>query len=175
MSSTTPPKKKPAAKKPTAKKPTEADLVQEANTRKISPVGNFKKRLGGITELPSGEVVRLHNPGGLAAFLGTGTIPNGLMPLVQEQLSKSKNNTPLNEEELSQKIEADPSLILEMSDMIDGVTIRCLVEPQCHPIPGLGEERSDDLLYVDEVSMGDKQFIFSWLVSGAKDLEPFRN
>ena len=149
--------------------------VKKATELKISTVGDFKKRLGGLTELPSGMVVRLSNPGGLAAFMGTSAIPNGLMPLVTKQLKASKGDADkINEEDLHKELENDPKLLQEMTVMIDHVAIRCIVEPQCHPTPKAGVERDEDLLYVDEIPMMDKQFVFSWLTTGVKDLEPFR-
>lgn len=153
---------------------TKASTAKEAVELKISPIGDFKKRLGGITELPSGLVVRLHNPGGLNAFMGSSTIPNGLMPLVSKQIKNAKAGKGVDEVALGKEIEANPELMLQMTQMIDAIVIRCVVEPEVQPVPDDFGARNPDVLYVDELMGDDKQFIFKWLTSGVTDLEPFR-
>ena len=67
--------------------------AQAAEALKISPVGEFKTRMGGTMQLPSGLVVKTRNPGGLQAFLTGGTIPNHLMVIIKEALDKGKAPT----------------------------------------------------------------------------------
>ena len=52
-----------------------------------SSASAFKKKSGGLLTLPSGEVVRVKNPGGIRAFLSGGMIPNSLMGLVESSLA----------------------------------------------------------------------------------------
>ena len=153
--------------------------IKQANELKISTVGDFKKRIGGIFELPSGMVVRLRNPGGLAVFLSSGTIPNSLMSVVTKALKNNQagvdvENNPEVAAELESIIDEDPQALAQMSIMMDSIAVKCMIEPLCHPVPADGEERSEDLLYADEVELQDKQFMFRWISSGVKDLEPFR-
>lgn len=173
------PKKKAPVKKSTAVKSAET----EANELKISTVGDFKNRIGGIFELPSGLVVRLRNPGGLSMFLSSGSIPNSLMTTVKDAMNKTKAGpdgvgAPSDEQleqEFSEVIKDDPEAINDMANMLDTLTMRCMVQPRCHPAPTKDEEREDHLLYVDEVDLRDKQWMFKWVTAGVRDLEPFRS
>lgn len=163
----------------TAKKAATAAEVKKANELKISTIGDFKARLGGLMELPSGLVVRAHNPGGLNAFLEGGNIPNALMGSVSEALDMHKSGSKAKTEEeqeaaLLAKLKDEPEIMGDMLAMIDNVTMRVIVEPTVHPVPTDGVEREEDTLYVDEVPSQDKQFLFKWITSGVTDLEPFR-
>src|SRR3954453_22167561 len=68
--------------------------AKAAEERKISQIGDYKKRMGGIIELPSGFFVKVKNPGGLRAFMDSGSIPNSLMPIIQESLNRGKKPDP---------------------------------------------------------------------------------
>jgi hypothetical protein len=57
---------------------------------------------------------------------------------------------------------------------VDHVVCHVVLAPLVLPIPEAGTERDDDVLYVDEIDMDDKMFIFGYATSGAKDLETFR-
>jgi hypothetical protein len=169
--------------------------AKKAAERKISQVGDFKKRVESIQELPSGLVVKLRNPGGLKAFIGSkngkNSIPNSLMPIIQKAL-KSGQGVDI-EKELLKDGEMDMDLVQDMLGMMDGIAIQCLVEPRLYPeltqkdldkhneelpedeqLTDPEELRRDDRLYVDELPQDDKQFIFSWISSGVTDLESFR-
>ncbi len=175
------PKKKAPVKRAPAKKSVEAKAAE----LKISTVGDFKNRIGGIFQLPSGMVVRLRNPGGLTMFLSSGNIPNSLMSVVKSAMSKGKGveDVNLSDEQKEEKLEAefsevlkdDPDAINEMAKMMDNIAVRCMIQPKCHPVPSKEEEREDHLLYADEVDLRDKQWMFQWITSGVKELEPFRS
>lgn len=145
---------------------------KKAEELRISQVGDFKKRIGGIIELPSGLVVRYRNPGGLQAFMANGTIPNSLMPLVKKALKEGK--APETEELFGKNNELDPKLLTEMMEMFDSIAVRCIVEPRIHPTPATEDERADDKLYADELPLDDKQFLMQLITGGTKDLETFR-
>lgn len=147
--------------------------VKKATELKISPIGDFKKRIGGIIKLPSGLVVRYNNPGGLTAFMGSSTIPNGLMSIVNKSL-KGSDNPEGEEAALIKEAEENPEFLEQMAQMLDSVAVRCIVEPFCNPIPAPGEVRADDKLYVDEIDLADKQFIFELITSGVNELNSFR-
>lgn len=146
--------------------------AKKAAEKKLSSVSEFKKKNTSVEELPSGMVVKLRNPGGLKAFLGTGDIPNSLMPIIQKALDKGKNVDIQNE--LMSDGKLDPKLLNDMMKMMDNVAVMTMVEPNLQPEPKSEEDRSDDTLYVDEVPDDDKQYIFSWISGDVKDLETFR-
>jgi len=148
--------------------------ARKATERKISQVGDFKKRVQSIEELPSGLVVKLRNPGGLNAFLGKdsqGEIPNSLMPLIQKAL-KSGNGVDVSE--VMPDGELDLDLLADMQKMMDNIAVKCMVDPDLQPKPTKEADRREDVLYADELPDDDKQFIFAWLSSGVSDLETFR-
>jgi hypothetical protein len=105
----------------------------------------------------------------MQVFLNEGLIPNTLLPLVSDALSKGKAP--------SQRQIADTMSMEKLRDMatlFDAVTVYCVVEPKVHPVPPNGEERDDELLYVDEIDFDDKVFIFQFAVGGTRDVEAFR-
>lgn len=163
---------------------------KKAEELRISQIGDFKSRLGGITELPSGYVVRLRNPGGLRAFMTAGVMPNSLMVLIQDSLKKGKGMAP---EELMPDGQIDPKMMEDIMNLMDAVAVQCIVEPKLYP--RLTEEdvkkhnkahptekvetpedlRREDRIYADELPDDDKQFIFQWVSGGTRDLEQFRS
>jgi len=106
--------------------------AKKAEERRISQVGDFKKRLGGLTELPSGVTVKLRNPGGMRAFLGSGQIPNSLMGMIQEGLNKGKNIKP---EALMKDKALDPEMIKDIMVLMDTICLQTIVDPKVHPVP----------------------------------------
>lgn len=134
-----------------------------------TPAQNWKKS-GGTTHLavPSGHVALVSNPG-LQSFLAQGVIPNSLMPIVQKALQGEKPQ----QNEVAELI-MDPTGIAEMLDFTDRIVLACVVEPALTPAPPKGSERDSSVLYVDEVDLEDKLFIFQWVMGGTRDLEPFR-
>ena len=163
---------------------------KKAEELRISQIGDFKNRIGGTQELPSGFTVKVRNPGGLQAFLGSGTIPNSLMPLIQKALKAGK--APDAKDFLSKEGEVDPALLTDMFVMMDNIAVQCIVEPRIHPkltsadVEKWNAENPDkqvrdpedlrraDQLYVDELPIDDKQFLMQWVMGGTRDLETFR-
>lgn len=121
-------------------------------------------------ELPSGNFAVLRNPG-MPTFVKMGIIPNSLQPIIQRAISAS-DQKPSETPEFGELFR-DPQKMSELFEMYDKITVFCFVDPQVHPVPEL-EERNEDKLYVDEVLMEDKVFIWSWAVGGTADLESFR-
>lgn len=146
--------------------------AKAAEQLRISQVGDFKKRIGGVMELPSGSVVKLRNPGGLQVFLQGDSIPNSLMPIVQKALNEGK--APQTESFMGKDGTFDEKLLADMAQMMDNIALKTIVEPPVEPAPEVGVERSDDILYIDEFPLEDKQFIMQWVTGGVKDLEQFR-
>lgn len=162
--------------------------ASKAEELKVSQIGDFKKRLGGILELPSGLVVRWRNPGGLRAFLAGGQIPNALMPIVEEALAEKKGVEAVD----MSAILKDTDTLNEMMAMYDNIAQMCMVEPKLYSVPTWGdveennkkypeapvEEPADlireDRLYVNELPDDDKAYFFYLLSGGVQDLARFR-
>ena len=148
-----------------------AKATKTAINRQISNVGDFKQRIGGIVELPSGFTVRVKNPGGLRVFLNAGTIPNSLMAVVQDAMDKGKKIT---EEDIMKDGQLDPQQLADMMELNDQVALKTIVEPSILPVPENEADRKSDQLYVDELPDEDKLFLFQWVTGGARNLERFR-
>lgn len=137
-----------------------------------------KATVGTLVTVPSGNEVRVRTPG-MQVFLSQGVIPNGLMPFIQEAMKQGEAPT----EEASSKLMEDPEKLQEILDLADSVALYCFIEPRLENVPlddeGLiipvGDDRRDeDTLYVDEVDLTDKLFIFQFAVGGTAPLEKFR-
>lgn len=149
-----------------------ATAAAKAESRKISQVGDFKRRLGGVFELPSGMVVKLKNPGGMNAFIKAKIIPNSLMGVIKQNVDKGTN--PDMTEIMNKDGGFDDEILNDMTALMDNIATMCVVEPDVQPTPGVDDERDDELLYADELSDEDKAFIFQWVSGGTTDLETFR-
>jgi hypothetical protein len=142
-----------------------------------SSAKDFKKKRGGIFELPSGLMMKLRNPGGMQALLAGGMMPNSLMGVVQKSLDKGQpaqapDFLEQSEEGLPEGV--DPKMVADMMAMMDNLMQKCAVEPKVYPVPEDESLRDDDLLYVDEIDDEDKMFVFQWVTGGTSDLETFR-
>lgn len=171
-------------------KTTTRSTAKKAEELRISQINDFKTRMGGIMQLPSGLTVKTRNPGGLQAFMAGGEIPNNLMPIVQEALEKGKQM------DMSSKFihdgKIDAGLYESMETMMNNMVVKVVVEPKIHPIlteadvkewnqkhpdnqvTDPEELRSDEKLYADEIPLDDKMFLFQWVSGGTRDLEKFR-
>lgn len=151
---------------------TSGNPAKKAEQRKISQIGDFKKRLGGVMELPSGLVMKLRNPGGMLAFMSGGMIPNSLMTVVQKSLDTGQ---PMKAEDITNSQGGvDPEFVEQMSELLNNIIVVCSVEPSVEPVPADEADRSDDVLYADEIPDDDKMFVFQWITGGTSDLETFR-
>jgi hypothetical protein len=135
----------------------------------VSNVASWKKPKDTILALPSGNNVRVFNPG-MKTFLVNGTVPNSLMSLADKALQKGQ---PLEDGEVNDLIN-DPKKIADMLKFVDDITMAVVVEPKIYPTPMVGSERSDEFLYIDDMDDEDKLFIFTWGTGGSTDLERFR-
>lgn len=152
-------------------KATTRSSEKKAEERRISTIGDFKFRMGGIMELPSGLVVKTRNPGGLKAFIAGGDIPNSLMTIIKSSLDKGK--TP-NTEDFLKDGQLDAKMIEDMDTMMNNMVVQIIVEPHISPVPESEDERADDQVYADEIPTDDKMFLFQWVSGGTRDLEKFR-
>jgi hypothetical protein len=126
----------------------------------------WKKKSYTELSLPSGNRC-LAKRSGIEAFMRSGKVPNSLMPIMKSALAGQPRSMPAESE-------IDETFIDELFSLFDLVATTVMVEPKCYPIPGDDEERLADHLYVDEVEVEDKQFMFQWAVGGTADLEKFR-
>lgn len=164
----------------------------KAEQARISQIGDFKSRVGGVIELPSGFIVRWRNPGGLRVFLASGKIPNALMPVVEKALKGGKGAQADMEETVVKQLNENPDMVKELMSMYDAVALKCIIEPKIYPVPDEAmveawnaahpddpvddpeDLRYEDRLYVDEVPDDDKAYLFGLISGGVKDLETFR-
>lgn len=139
----------------------------------VSDASAFKKRTQGIVlTLPSGLTIRAKRVE-LQTFILQGNIPNPLMDVVSEALSKGqKADIPSMVGVDEGRIDLD--MVNDMYDMVNKVVAASFIEPKVHPLPGPDEERDDDLLYVDEVDDEDKMFVMQWATGGTDDIATFR-
>lgn len=151
---------------------TSGNPAKKAAQLKISQVGDFKKRLGGTFELPSGLVMRLKNPGGMIAFMSSGVIPNSLMSVIKPALDSGQ---PMKAESITDgEGGVDPEMLKQMTELLNNIIVTCAVEPTVMPTPEDEADRSDEQLYADEIPDDDKMFVFQWMTGGTTDLETFR-
>lgn len=147
-------------------------MGNKATQRQTTNASTYKKQVIAKTELPSGAVVRIRNPG-MDSFLRRGFIPDSLSPIIRKAVKGDKSDD--NEmDDLFDDIGGEDSKMNELFGLLDAIVIDTWVEPEVLPIPESEEDRSDDLLYVDEVHFEDKNFTFQLAVGGTKDLETFR-
>jgi hypothetical protein len=108
-----------------------------------------------------------------------GMIPNELMPLVQEAMAKGQAPS----QQQIADLQMDPAMIGTVLQLFDDVCVFCTIDPQVSPAPvdQQGQilpfdhpDRDANILYVDEVVMEDKMFIFNFAVGGTSDLTKFR-
>jgi hypothetical protein len=120
-------------------------------------------------EVPSGNTALVRTPGA-QQFLKLGMVPNSLVSIMEK--SAVKGEEPAIDELSS--ILKNPKELQDLFAFIDAVVIYCCVEPKVEPEPEATFIRDENVLYVDEVDMDDKMFIFQFSVGGTKDLERFR-
>jgi hypothetical protein len=133
---------------------------------KATSVKEWKKEaLPHPVEFPSGNVALMRRRP-LEAFWKAGKIPNSLLPIIEQSLATGKPPT--------QNQKWTPEQIADLLQIMDLVTIECVVEPQVYPVPQDGEKRDDSKLYVDEVALDDKAFAYQYAIGAVDDLASFR-
>lgn len=142
------------------------------------------KKAGALLTLPSGNTIRLKNPG-IMELAHQGLIPNNLMSTIMEHVTKG---TEPDAESLMEGVD-----ISDMFAMMANAIISMAVEPEVHPVPVWTEEdveaeqcrreqlgkvaevkKDDELLYIDDISEEDQMFIWQWATGGTTDVEQFR-
>ncbi|WNO27799.1 hypothetical protein SEA_HUWBERT_48 [Microbacterium phage Huwbert] len=164
--------------------------AKAAEQLKVSQIGDFRERVGGLQKLPSGMVVTVRNPGGLTAFIANGTIPNSLLKIVQQAMQGEQSK-----EELLAKatdLTKDMDSVRDMMELMNIVVAQVIVNPPVRMTPteedvtkwnilhpeapvNVPQDLRDEAnyLYTDEIEELDKQFLFAWVSGGTRDLEKF--
>lgn len=164
--------------------PTPNKITAQTNSKRqarkdakpVTSASDWKRESAGYPlEVPSGNVA-LVRPVGMQAFLRKGIVPNSLREIAMEAIQRKKAPE-IKVEDLA------PEQIEDMLDLFDAVTVFCTVEPKVLPAPKdeTGEviafdDRDDpgNALWVDEVDLEDKVFIFQYACGGTRNLESFR-
>lgn len=165
----------------TTNEPTNAPAIASMEELRPTTVADWKKDATGIgllhdLKLPSGKVAQCRRVG-IETFLKLGMIPNSLASVIQRQISKAQKGAQVDDQEFElelMKMLEDPSKLGEIVELADSVTLFCVVQPKLQKAPEDPADRQDDKLYVDEVDLEDKMYIFSWAVGGPEDLATFR-
>lgn len=179
--------------------------TSKGNPAKATVANKWKKQKGEELELPSGNVALVKRPGP-QALLSEGVMPDTLMPIVQQAISRGKGLKP---QDIDLK---DPKVIGDMLGAMDKLMIKVVVEPKvaydkclkklddmggvtpgpaheewvtipdelrdgATECPNCGQvhEDGEEVIYVDEVDLDDKMFVFNYAVGGTRDLERFRS
>lgn len=142
------------------------------------------------TELrvPSGHICLAKKPGGMAMFLQKGAIPNALIPIIKKHMNDARD---VDMAKMGEEMLDDPSKINDILELCDNVCVYTVVQPKLVPTPRFTNDdprpvgynvgdvmpeecRDPNTLYVDEVDIEDKMFIFQWAVGGTRDVAQFR-
>lgn len=156
-----------------------------------------------LLETPTGKFIRLKRPG-MTKFLEDGFLPDSLAGAVRRELNaaKSKGAKKPSDAEVMAELtkDMDPDDMFDMLASMDRIVCSVMVEPKVvwhrevvredpddpsspvkldskgrevlRDIPE--EDRSDDVVYTDEIDQIDKNFIFQASVGGSTDLARFR-
>lgn len=133
----------------------------------VTPANEWKQGSQGIElTVPSGKVC-LARRASIATFMQKGIVPNPLLKIVIEAAQKDKPPSKL-------LANLDRAQIDSIFELYDAAALYCVIQPRLTRVPPQEEERDNDMLYVDEVDLEDKAFIFQWAVGGTADIEQFR-
>lgn len=137
--------------------------------QKPSTPSDFKKKREPVT-LPSGNRIVL-KPTSVAGFLQSGSLPNSLLGVVQTAMN---DKTGKKVDESVKDLLAEPEGMKDLFDAVDRFVIAAALDPKVYPVPAPDALRDDELLYVDDLDLEDRMFIFTQAVGGNGGVEPFR-
>lgn len=125
--------------------------------------------------LPSGNVCLAKRPG-MDTMMAHGKVPNTLMPVIQDAIKKAKGGKDVTTADLDlASLYDDPEKMASILDFQNAVVLATVIEPPLLPVPAAESERDEDLLYIDEIDVLDRSFLFQWAMGGSADLERFRS
>jgi hypothetical protein len=166
--------------------------AEELAASEPTSASEWKAKLTGRKlKLPSGFTALVRNPG-MGVFVEEGLIPNRLMNIVLEAVDENKPPS----QRVLKDMATSPEHIADSMKLANNVLLRCVIMPRVSAVPTFTEadvvkgacdaadvgepipighpSRDDEKLYVDEVDLDDKMFIFQWVVGGTHDLTSFR-
>jgi len=97
---------------------------KSGNPAKVNTGRNWKRNKGEELTLPSGNTALVKRPGP-AALLSDGLLPDTLMPIVQQAITKGKGLRPQD----TAKMIEDPAAIAGMLDSMDRLMVKVVVAP----------------------------------------------
>ena len=155
-------------------------MAQQRNNlggiQKASTPADFKKKREPVL-LPSGQRIILR-PTSLASFMQSGSIPNSLMQVVTTAMDHAKDGAEAQDEKVQESamdLLRDPKSLTDMFEAVDKFVISVALEPRVYPVPEDEADRDDNLLYVDEIELEDRMFIFTRAIGSPGEAEPFRD
>lgn len=134
-------------------------------------------------EVPSGNIAMVERRP-LAALWKAGRIPNSLMPMVRKSIATGDSG--------ARETDWTDAMLSDMIKLMDSITVECTKDPVVQAVPVCkscrrskddviheehdydGEERSEDVLYVDDVDFDDKAFIYQYVIGAVDDVAAFR-
>lgn len=140
--------------------------------------------IGGLEDItvPSGQRCQVKRPGveglmigGVLASVDTLT---AMVEVKHVKRAKAAQRGKRYDPEAEQakalaEMSKDPEKLKTAIEMINQVTCFIVVQPHLEPVPEDGE-REKGVIYVDQVDLNDKLFLFQYAVGGTRDLERFR-
>lgn len=155
---------------------------------KYSPTSWGSTGIGELEDLkvPSGQLclVKRVGPQGL---MEAGILENvdTLTALVTKMIEKSQGKKPQDRRRKGQdtneitdadviEIMKKPEDLRQIMSVVNRAVIYCVVEPKIHETPEDPKERETSKVYIDQVDLNDRMFIFNFVVGGTRDLEKFR-
>lgn len=156
---------------------------QEEQQKKVTNAREWRKKKGKELDLPSGNVALVQRPD-LRKFVSKGQIPDALTGIVKASIAGNEQA----KAEMEEAVKNDPEMLGSFVDFLDYVVLSAVLQPKVAAIPMQEnedgsesntpiplDERNQSVLYVDEVDMDDKMFIFQYAIGGTTDLESFRH
>jgi len=135
----------------------------------VTSVADWKKAATGREiRLPSGHVCIARAPG-LQAFVRKGIVPNTLLAMIDKAIKgRADVASAISLEGL------DVEKLDEYMSFVDAVVSECMLDPKVSLPPENAVDRTDDVLYTDELEDNDKFFLLQWAMGGTRDLDTFR-
>jgi len=161
------------------------DLGSDANKYAAT---SWDSGIGKLEDLrcPSGQLclIRRVGPQGL---MEAGILENvdTLTAMIQKMITKSQGKKPQDRKRKGAQdneiTDADvvellkrPEDLAEIMGVVNKAVIHCVVEPKLYNPPEDPKERVEGQVYIDQVDLNDRMFIFNYVVGGTRDLETFR-
>jgi len=158
-----------------------ATRKKKTAAKKVATARTWKRSSAEELELPSGNVALVKRPG-MMEFIRSGVVPDSLLPIINDQIAKGRGRPPTQSDFVK-----DVDSLDDMMEMVDRVLVLVVQEPavELHwteeEVDGKKKktviplsERSEDVLYTDDVDLDDKMFIFQFASGGTRDAERFR-